>query len=229
MLIHLLPMSVDGAADLISGDVYLNVFGLDIIDSLIHEFSHLLCGNGLHDSRWEDVFFSLGGRRVGVNLDTVGRFCFNIGNITGLQSVLTDYHLLASYRKFSQRVLGTEGHWEVIGEVDGNVDDDQLDSKQQLIRLYPTPKGSFPVVVQYIPVVTHFRSPQARQICYDMMLAEAKIAVGMARRKVAGMPSPDGGGINMDGESLVKEGEEAKKELIETAIKLGEPLQIFTW
>jgi hypothetical protein len=38
-------------------------------------------------------------------------FLFNIGNITGIQNVLTDYHLLQAYRKFSQKVLGTEGQW----------------------------------------------------------------------------------------------------------------------
>ena len=49
-------------------------------------------------------------------------FLFNIGNISGIQNILVDYHLLASYRKFSQRVLGSEGHWEVIGETDGTGD-----------------------------------------------------------------------------------------------------------
>lgn len=156
-------------------------------------------------------------------------FLFNIGNISGIQNILTDYHLLQAYRKFSQKVLGTEGHWEVIGEVEGNVTGDSLDAKDQLIRLYPTPKGAFPVVVLYVPVVNHFRSPQARQICYDMMMAEARIAVGNARRKVAGMPTPDGGTINYDGSDLVQEGEKAKEEIIENAIKLGEPLQVHLW
>ena len=54
-------------------------------------------------------------------------FLFNIGNISGIQNILTDYHLLQAYRKFSQKVLGTEGHWEVLGEADG-------DATEQLIR-----------------------------------------------------------------------------------------------
>jgi hypothetical protein len=70
-------------------------------------------------------------------------FLFNIGNISGIQNILTDYHLLQAYRKFSQKVLATEGHWEVIGEVEGNVQDDSLDAKDQLIRTrrprVPTP------------------------------------------------------------------------------------------
>lgn len=156
-------------------------------------------------------------------------FLFNIGNISGIQNILTDYHLLQAYRKFSQKVLGTEGHWEVIGEGNSNVTDDSLSAKDQLIRLYPTPKGAFPVVVLYVPVVDHFRSPQARELCYDMMLAEARIAVGNARRKISGMPTPDGGSISFDGSDLVQEGEKKKDEILKKAIELGEPLGVHTW
>lgn len=156
-------------------------------------------------------------------------FLFNIGNISGIQNILLDYHLLQSYRKFSQKILGTEGHWEVINEGNSNATGDQLSAKDQMIRLYPTPKGAFPVVVLYIPVVNHFRSPQARMICYDMMLAEARIAVGSARRKISGMPTPDGGSISYDGSDLVQEGEKMKEEIIEKAIALGEPLGPHMW
>lgn len=156
-------------------------------------------------------------------------FLFNIGNISGYQQMLTDYHLLQAYRKFASKTLATEGHWEVINEGNSNVEGDTLSAKDQLIRLYPTPKGAFPVVVLYIPVVNHFRSPQARQLCYDMMLAEARVVLGMARRKISGLPTPDGGSIQYDGESLVQEGEKDKEEIIDKAIKLGEPMPIMTW
>lgn len=156
-------------------------------------------------------------------------FLFNIGNISGIQNILTDYHLLQAYRKFSQKVLGTEGHWEVINEGRSNVEGDSLSAKDQLIRLYPTPKGAFPVVVLYIPIVNHFRSPSARTICYEMMEAEMKCAVGMSRRKVTGMPTPDGGTINYDGADLVQEGTEQKEKTIEKAINLGEPLMVHLW
>tara|TARA_R110000751_G_scaffold60240_2_gene125895 strand:- start:804 stop:1565 length:762 start_codon:yes stop_codon:yes gene_type:complete len=149
-------------------------------------------------------------------------FLFNIGNISGIQNILVDYHLLQSYRAFSQKVLGTEGHWEVIGEVDG-------ESKDQLIRLYPTPKGSYPVVVMYTPIVNHFRSPQAKQLASDMMLAEAKVMLGSARRKITGIPTPDGGSISYDGGDLVAEGIKEKEEIIEKAFQLGEPLGIVKW
>jgi hypothetical protein len=157
-------------------------------------------------------------------------FLFNIGNISGIQNILTDYHLLQSYRKFSQKVLATEGHWEVLNEGgSAGVIGDQINAANQLIRLYPTPKGVFPVVVLYIPVVTHFRSPQARKLAYDYMEAEAKIAVGSARRKVTNMPSPEGGSLGWDGGELVGEGIKAKEEIIKMAIELGEPMLPAMW
>ena len=62
-----------------------------------------------------------------------------------------------------------------------------------------------------------------------MMLAEAKCVLGHARRKIAGMPTPDGGSISYDGSDLVQEGEKMKSEIIETAIKLGEPMGMWQW
>lgn len=149
-------------------------------------------------------------------------FLFNVGNISGIQNILTDYHLLQAYRKFSMKVLGTEGHFEVINEGGEG-------PTQQKIRLYPTPKGVFPVVVLYQPVVTHFRSPQARKVCMDMILAEAKCVLGAIRRKVANMPSPTGGNLQLDGEALAAEGAKELEEITQKAIDLGEPMGIHLW
>lgn len=151
-------------------------------------------------------------------------FLFNIGNISGIQNILTDYHLLQSYRKFSQRVLGTEGGWEFKverGEYNGKYGG--------TIKLYPVPKGSFPVVVSYLPSVNEFRSPQAREATYRAFLAQMKIALGMARRKFGNMPGPDGSSINLDGEALVNEGREEYEKVLEFAISVGEPLPIFVY
>lgn len=146
-------------------------------------------------------------------------FLFSVGNVSGIQNMLLDYHLLAAYRKFSQRILGTQGMWECINEVDGN-------TTQQKIRLYPTPKGVFPVVVLYCPVVTHFRSPQAKKICMDMILAETKCVLGAIRRKLANMPSPTGGNLQLDGEQLLQEGNKELEEITKKAIDLGEPMPV---
>jgi hypothetical protein len=153
-------------------------------------------------------------------------YLLNYGNFVGPNSMVLDYHMLQSYRRHSAKILGVEGRWEVIGEVEGNVVGDQLDAAQQRIRLIPTPKAAFPVVVVYLPCINNFRSPQARKLAYDYVEAEARIAVGMARRKIQGVPTPDGGTLTYDGESLVKEGEELKEKTLEQALLQGEPLGI---
>jgi len=160
MRIHFLPLSIAGAVDVITGDVFISsgrVHPFGIVDTIIHELAHMICQSNKHDSRWLDCYRSFGG--IGFPpLNTLNiSLALNIGNISGIQNILTDYHLLQAYRRFSSKILGTEGHWDVVGEGDGGPGD-------QLIRLYPTPKGAFPVVVVYYPVVNHFRSPQTHRI-----------------------------------------------------------------
>jgi len=137
-------------------------------------------------------------------------FLFNIGNISGIQNMLLDYHLLLHYRKWSQRVLGTEGRWDFVSH-----------SK---IRLHPNPKSTFPVIVEYMPRVTEFQSPIARQLVMDMMVAETKIMLGHARRKFASFPAPDGSTITLDGAQLVTEGNEEKEKVRQKALLWGEPM-----
>ena len=234
MKIISVPFShVSAMVDLKTNEIFVGDKIFDNLeDNIKHEMCHILSQDPDHGTEFrniaeefnlplaDDDLFRKYRKRLGIP----NNIAANIGNISGIQNILTDYHLLQSYRKFSQKVLGTEGHWEVINEVEGTGDGDSLSAKDQLIRLYPTPKGAFPVVVLYLPVINHFRSPQARQLTYDLMLAEARIALGSARRKISGLPTPDGGSINYDGSDLVSEGEEAKKEIIEKAIQLGEPM-----
>jgi len=137
-------------------------------------------------------------------------FLFNIGNVTGIQNLLLDYHMLLSYRKFSQRILGTEGQWEVKG-----------DNK---IRLFPTPRGSFPVVIEYIPVVNHFRSPWARELTKRALIAEAKIMIGNVRSKFGNIPAPGGGSLSLNGEQMRTEGQQEKEKTVQDAILHSEPL-----
>jgi len=142
-------------------------------------------------------------------------FLFNVGNVTGIQNLLLDFHLLMAYRKFSQRILGTEGQWEVLGN--------------NRIKLFPTPRGSFPVMVEYLPKVSQFRTPSAKEITKRMMVAEAKIMLGNIRSKFAGLPAPDGGTLSLNGEALRTEGQTEKDKCVEDAIKLGEPLGPHLW
>ena len=220
MRIVLLPLHIFGAADLNDGTIYLSSYiGLrELINSFIHEFGHLLCGNPDHNKKWYETCRSLYPSFLytfDVGNTNVGNIVGNVGNVTGIQNILLDYHLLQAYRKFSQRILGTEGQWEVLG-----------DNK---IRLFPTPRGMYPVVVKYLPVVNHWNSPEAREVTKRMLLAEAKIMLGNARSKFTGLPGPDGGQIAMNGDQVRTEGQEEKKQALEDAILLSEPLPIVLW
>lgn len=230
MKITIVPFNyVRAFVDVENLNVYIGINEIhkhDIGDLIKHEFAHYITQDPDHGTEWQkaaneiveiDHFKTLR-KRCGIS----SHIAANIGNISGIQNILTDYHLLQAYRRFSQKVLGTEGHWEVLGEVDGGPGD-------QLIRLYPTPKGAFPVVVLYMPVVNHFRSPNAKLIAHEMLLAEAKIMVGHARRKITGIPMPDGSTLTMDGEALVQEGREEKERLIDKAISLAEPMHPAKW
>lgn len=242
MKISILPFkSIQAFADVDTQEVFISDSFLNpktIENNIKHELAHIISQEPDHTPKYKEYLQLLEGevpqdkdlfRQLRKSLGIKSSIAANIGNISGIQNILVDYHLLTAYRKFSQKILGTEGHWEVINEGSSSVQGDSLSAKDQLIRLYPTPKGAFPVVVLYIPVVTHFRSPQARQLTYDMMLAEARIALGSARRKINGLPTPDGGSLNYDGSDLVGEGEKMKDEIIEKANQLGEPIGIWMY
>lgn len=233
MKVTLLPFKyIKAITDHNTKEIFCNINETEnLVENFKHELSHLCTGELDHTDKFRSMLEGLDGKqppaddvfarfrkRLGLSSDV--RLSANVGNVTGIQNVLTDLHLLASYRKFSKRILATEGHWEVTGEVDGN-------ASQQLIRLYPTPKGSFPVVVVYYPVVNHFRSPQARMITMEMALAEAKCVLGATRRKLGSVPSPDGGNIQWDGDALMQEGEKMRDEIITKALQLGEPDRMF--
>jgi hypothetical protein len=191
------------------------------LDGFIHELSHIICDHAKHDHEFCDVYTDLGGESdiiydslLDRHLGTIG-FAANVGNVTGIQNILTDFHLLQAYRKFSQRILGTEGQWEFKGD--------------RKIRLFPTPRGSFPVFVEYIPHVNHLTSPTSREIIKRALVAEAKIMIGNIRSKFGNIPAPDGGNLSLNGEQMRTEGQAEKEKAEEDARKLDEPLGIYTW
>jgi hypothetical protein len=207
-------------ADLDTSDIFISTrYSLTImVDTIKHELSHIVRGNELHDDRWYGIYKSFGGvqARQGIFDLNIGNITVvqNIGNITGIQNLLLDYVLLSQYRKFSQRVLGTEGQWEFKG-----------DNK---IRLIPTPRGSYPVVIEYIPIVNRFPNATSKEITKRMLVAEAKIILGNARSKFGNIPAPDGGSLALNGE-LRAEGQAEKEKALQDAILLGEPLPIVMW
>jgi hypothetical protein len=167
------------------------------------------------DAYWvQDVKWDPATTRIG-DIFGAESFLFNVGNVTGIQNILLDYHLLQAYRKFSQRILATEGQWEVKGN--------------NKIRLFPTPRGSFPVVVEYYPTVQRFRSPHAREILKRALVAEAKIMLGNSRSKFGNIPAPGGGSLSLNGDALRTEGQAEKDKAVQDAILLSEPLGPILW
>lgn len=150
------------------------------------------------------------------NIFSIEYILFNAANITGYQSLVSDFHMIRDYQKFANRVLGLEGKWEYLP---GN------DASEDRFKLYPVPKGAFPVIVRYLPVVTNYKSPQAKEIAYRVMVARAKEMVGMARRKVSSVQGPEGGNLTSDGEALVTEGKAEYEQCVKDAMALGEPLR----
>jgi hypothetical protein len=213
---------INALTDVKTGEIFLSPRIEAGNPVIADEIAHVLSGSPLHDQPWREMCQALGGqpepdhldrfrRRLGIAAHLGG----NIGNITGVQQMLTDYTLLQQYRRFSQRILGTEGHWEVLGD--------------RKIRLYPTPKGAMPVLVLYIPPITQINSPLFRQLVNDMIVAEAKIVLGNSRSKFSSIPSPDGGSITLNGAEMVQQGEEAKEAIIEKANLMAEPLGVFRY
>lgn len=167
------------------------------------------------DAYWiKDIKWDPATTRIG-DIFGAESFLFNVGNVTGIQNILLDYHLLQAYRKFSKKVLGTEGQWEVKGN--------------NKIRLFPTPRGSFPVVVEYFPTVQRLRTPSAREVLKRALVAEAKIILGNIRSKFGGIPAPDGGTLAMNGDAMRTEGQAELDKAKADAILLGEPMGIHLW
>lgn len=188
----------------------------DMIDIFKHELAHIIRSNEKHDKKWLDIYKGLGGIKNNyIDFYFLHNVLHNVGNVTGIQNILTDLFLLQSYRKFSQRILATEGQWELKG--DGK------------IRLFPTPRGSYPVVIEYFPIVNRFTNATSKEVTKRMLVAEAKIILGNARSKFGNIPAPDGGSLSLNGEQLRTEGQAEKEKALQDAILLGEPLGVYTW
>lgn len=192
-----------------------------IQEVIADEYSHILSNSSIHDNKWKltckeiyglDINPSLQFDENKKRLGIPKHFAANVGNVTGIQNLLLDFHLLQSYRKFSQRILATEGQWEVKGD--------------NLIKLLPIPRGSYPVFVEYYPSVNRWRTPVARELMRRLIIAESSIILGNIRTKRA-LPLPDGGTTTFGGEALILKGYEEREKVYKEALLLGEPPGIY--
>jgi hypothetical protein len=119
-----------------------------------------------------------------------------------------DWFLYKQYERMYARVSSGIGGWEFVGGY-------------RHIKLYPLPHRAFPVIVHYM------------QKCYDWAdvtppmiegtLAHLKIMIGRIRSKYTNPPGP-GGGLQLDGATILQEGlEELKQWKLDLLDRYGEP------
>jgi hypothetical protein len=109
---------------------------------------------------------------------------------------MSDWVLYKQYEDMYSRISSQQGGWEFLGGYNH-------------IKLYPIPYRSYPVGVRYLQRRTDFR--MVTQAMQEGALAFAKIVLGRIRSRIANPPGP-GGGVQLDGQAILAEGLEEKKE-----------------
>jgi hypothetical protein len=127
-----------------------------------------------------------------------------------------EWSLYSSYEYQYSRIASNIGGWEWYGGYDH-------------IKLYPRPHKVHHVIVQYIQKNNDYTRVQ--QAMQDGALAFAKIMLGRIRSKIKNPPGPNGG-VQLDGDTLLQEGNEDKKKWLEDLItRYGDvlPITLGTW
>jgi hypothetical protein len=109
---------------------------------------------------------------------------------------MSDWILYKQYEDMYNRISGQQGGWEYL-------------SGYRHIKLFPVPYRTYPVAVRYLQ-----RNPDFKQVTVAMQegaLAFAKIVVGRIRSRIMNPPGPNGG-VQLDGQQILQEGLQEKKE-----------------
>jgi hypothetical protein len=109
---------------------------------------------------------------------------------------MSDWVLYKQYEDMYNRISGQQGGWEFLGGYNH-------------IKLYPIPYRSYPVAVRYLQRQPDFR--MVTQAMQEGALAFAKIVLGRIRSRIANPPGP-GGGVQLDGQAILAEGLQEKKD-----------------
>jgi hypothetical protein len=122
-----------------------------------------------------------------------------------------EWVLYKGYEQMYSRVASNLGGWEWIGGFNH-------------IKIYPIPFRVHKVIVHYLQKQTDWR--QVTQAMQEGALCFAKIMLGRIRSKIKNPPGPNGG-VQLDGDTLLQEGREEKKEWEERLInRFGDILPI---
>lgn len=101
-----------------------------------------------------------------------------------------------AYEDMYNRTSGQQGGWEWLGGYNH-------------IKLYPIPFRNVPVIVRYLQKRPDFG--QVTQAMQEGALAFCKIILGRIRSKIKNPPGPNGG-IQNDGDQILQEGIQEKKD-----------------
>ena len=107
-----------------------------------------------------------------------------------------EWQLYKSYEQMYSRMASNLGGWEFYGGY-------------QNIKIYPIPYRVHRVVVHYLQKNNDFGRVQ--QVMQEGALAFAKIMLGRIRSKIKNPPGPNGG-VQLDGDTLLQEGIQEKKD-----------------
>ena len=127
-----------------------------------------------------------------------------------------DFYLLQQNLEMTRKILGQEGSFTVLDN--------------RFLHISPKPVTNLQtVIIIYRGLNSDTLHPAYRNWIQLYALACAKATLGQIRGKYQTVPSP-GGGAKLNGEALVKEGAEEKKELLQRLLdEFEEPARFSTY
>jgi len=136
------------------------------------------------------------------------------GFINPIQPVwgrMGEWVLYKQYEQMYSRVSSNLGGWEYIGG-------------HRHIKLYPVPFHAQKVALHYLQRCKDWG--EVTQAMQEGALSYAKEILGRIRSRIKNPPGP-GGGVQLDGDQLIAEAKEERKQWMEDLIyKFGDPLPI---
>lgn len=115
---------------------------------------------------------------------------------------MSEWVMYKQYEDMYNRVSGQQGGWEWL-------------AGYNTIKLYPVPYRTYPVAIRYLQKRPDFA--MVTQAMQEGALAFAKIILGRIRSKIQNPPGPNGG-VQLDGQQILQEGIEEKKQWQEDLI-----------
>jgi hypothetical protein len=127
-----------------------------------------------------------------------------------------DFYLLQQNLEMTRKILGQEGSFSVLDN--------------QYLQIEPRPVSDFQsVIIIYRGLNSDTLHPAYRNWIQLYALACAKSVLGQIRGKYQTVPSP-GGGAKLNGDTLVKEAAEEKKDLLQRLLdEFEEPARFSTY